>query len=201
MTPDEIAKLFTRTDGTFLFARWERPLVPVVFGVDEATLPIIKGACEAMVGLANHSMAETDPELGANFMIFFVRDWAELRDVPDLHRLIPNMTELLDRLNSEKANQYRVFRFEPSGAIRACFSFVVLDANLESVAAEVLALNQILQAILLWSDNAFVEQSALVQVNGTTMLRPDLAAVIRAAYDPVLPTYSADPTHCYRLAA
>jgi hypothetical protein len=33
LTPDEITALFTRADGQFLFARWGRPLVPVVFGV------------------------------------------------------------------------------------------------------------------------------------------------------------------------
>ena len=32
MQPDEIARLFTRADGTYLCARWGRPIVPVVFG-------------------------------------------------------------------------------------------------------------------------------------------------------------------------
>ena len=63
MTPDEIAPLFTRADGNYLFARWGRPIAPVVFGVTEQTLAVVKGACEAVVALAGHRMAETDPEL------------------------------------------------------------------------------------------------------------------------------------------
>ncbi|MEL7181186.1 MAG: hypothetical protein AAFN63_15255, partial [Pseudomonadota bacterium] len=64
-------QLFTRADGSYVFARWGRPIVPVVFGVDEASLAVFKGAIEAVVTLAAHQMAETDPELGANLMIFF----------------------------------------------------------------------------------------------------------------------------------
>ena len=71
MEPAEIEALFTRADGSYLFARWGRPIVPVVFGVDDATLAVIKGAFEAVVALAGHRMAETDPELGANLMVFF----------------------------------------------------------------------------------------------------------------------------------
>ena len=82
MSPQEVEAFFTRSDGSYLFARWGRPIVPVVFGVDDATLGVVKGAIEAVVALAGHSMAETDPELGANLMVFFIRDWAELPPVP-----------------------------------------------------------------------------------------------------------------------
>jgi hypothetical protein len=37
MSHDEIAALFTRESGDYLFARWGRPIVPVVFGVDDRT--------------------------------------------------------------------------------------------------------------------------------------------------------------------
>ena len=75
MTQDEVSPYFTRADGSYLFARWGRPIAPVVFGVEDATVSIVKGALEAVVALAGHQMAETDPELGANFMMFFIRDW------------------------------------------------------------------------------------------------------------------------------
>lgn len=201
MTPEQLAPLFTRADGTFLCARWGRPLVPVVFGVDDATLRIVKGACEAVIALAGHRMAETDPELGANFMLFFIRDWAELRDVPGLDRLIPDLTALLVRLDEAQANQYRIFRFDEQNAIKACFAFVVMDDDMASVPAETLSLTQTVQAILLWSDRAFTDASPLARAGETTILRPDIAAVIRAAYDPVLPAASTDPEHAYRLAA
>lgn len=64
LSPEEIARLFTRSDGSFLFARWGRPLAPIVFGVEDATLATLKGAMEAVCAMAGHQMAETDPELG-----------------------------------------------------------------------------------------------------------------------------------------
>ncbi len=62
LTPDQIEAHFSRADGSYGFARWGRPIVPVVFGVEEATLQTVKGAIEAVVTLAGHKMAETDPE-------------------------------------------------------------------------------------------------------------------------------------------
>lgn len=201
MIADEITQLFTRADGQFLFARWGRPIAPVVFGTEEGTLSVIKGAFEAVCALAGHEMAETDPELGANLMVFFLRDWAELPDVPNLDRLIPDLGALVARLAAADANQYRAFRFDAEGAIKAAFVFVRMDAQLSKVSAEVLALSQAVQTILLWSDRAFTDRSALAQAGGHTVLRPDIAALIRASYDPVLPAISQDPSIALRLAA
>jgi hypothetical protein len=194
--------LFTRADGSFLFARWGRPIVPVVFGLDPGSLPVVKGAIEAVVTLAGHRMAETDPELGANLMLFFLRDWDELLAVRDLDRLIPDLAPLVARLQAAGANQYRVFRFDPSGAIRACFAFVRMDAHMTAVPAETLALNQAVQVILLWSDTAFTEQAALmVTAGGATILSPDVGDLIRVAYDPALPAMSQDRALALRIAA
>jgi hypothetical protein len=202
MTPEEIEALFTRSDGTFLCARWGRPIVPVVFGVEDATLATVKGAIEAVVTLAGHRMAETDPELGANYLLFFVRDWADLPAVPDLDRLIPDLAELVARLEAAGANQYRVFRFDPDGGIRACFAFVRMDAGMATVPADLLALTQAVQAILLWSDTAFTGRSALARTpGGATILRPEIAGVIRAAYDATLPAAAQDASHALRMAA
>ena len=159
MTPEEITALFTRESGEFLFARWGRPIVPIVFGVEDETLSVVKGALEAVVALAGHKMAETDPELGSNFMVFFFRDWSELLDVPDLDRLIPDLADLVPRLKSADANQYRVFRFEENGSIRAGFVFLRMDQELSKQPAETLALGQVVQSILLWSEAAFRDRS------------------------------------------
>ncbi len=201
MTPEEIEALFTRESGEFLFARWGRPIVPVVFGVEDETLSTIKGAFEAVVALAGHQMAETDPELGVNCMVFFFRDWRELQDVPDLDRLVPDLGPMVERLVVADANQYRVFRFEPDGSIRAAFVFVRMDAQLSELPAETLALTQVVQSILLWSDEAFRTRSPLAVAGETTILRPDIADLIRAAYDPVLPRVAQDKSHALRLFA
>lgn len=201
MRADEVQALFTRGEGGFLCARWGRPIVPVVFGVEDATLAVVKGAIEAVVALAGHRMAETDPELGANLMVFFFRDWAELPEVPNLDRLVPDLGPLCARLAAEGANQYRAFRFDASGAIRAAFVFLRMDDHLSAVPAETLALAQAVQAMLLWSDRAFDATPMLVRAGEAVVLRPEIAGVIRAAYDPVLPAVSRDPSHALRLAA
>ena len=201
MTPDSIESLFTRDSGAVVFARGGRPLAPIVFGVDEPTLRVVKGAFEAVAALAGHSLAETDPELGSNCMVFFFRDWAELSEVPDLDRLIPDLGPLVARLTAAKANQYRVFRFDDSGAIQAAFVFLRMDPALAAQPAEELALSQVVQVMLLWSERAFAAQSPLAIAGQKVILRPEIASVIRAAYDPVLPAAARDPSHALRLFA
>lgn len=196
-----VEALFTRSTGEYAFARWGRPLAPVVFGVEEASLGTIKGAIEAMCQLAGHETAETDPELGANFMWFFMTQWEELLDVPNMDRLVPDLAPLVTRLLSADANQYRIFRFDDQGAIKACFVFLRMDENLSAVPAETLALSQAVQSILLWSDTAFTTVSPLAVADGTTVLRPDIAGVVRAAYDPVMPATANDASHALRVAA
>lgn len=196
-----IEALFTRGDGSYFCARWGRPIVPVVFGVEEATLEIVKGAIEAVVSMAGHKMAETDPELGANLMLFFLRDWDELPAVPNLDRLVPGLAALCEKLKTEGANQYRTFRFDEAGAIKAVFVFLRMDAHLAEMPAEGLALAQATEAMLAWSERAFARQSPLARLGEALVLRPEIGALIRAAYDPVLPAVARDPSHALRLAA
>ena len=201
MTSEEIEALFTRSEGGFAFARWGRAICPVVFGVDDATLGVIKGAIQATCDLAGHDMGEMDAELGSNLMMFFFMDWKELLDVPGMDRLVPDLAPLVARLEAAEANQYRFFRFDEAGAIKACFVFLRMDEHLSDVPAQTLALSQIVQSMLLWSDKAFQDRSPLMVANDTTILRPDVAQLLRAAYDPVLPDAAQDASHALRLAA
>lgn len=203
MTPEQIEAMFTRSDGLYAFARWGRPIAPVVFGVDDVTLGVVKGAVEAVARLAGHDVVETDPELGANLMFFFVRDWAELAALPGLERMIPDLGPLLERLEAQAANQYRIFRFDAAGAIRACFVFLRMDAALAEMPADTLALGQVVQSMLLWSEAAFRTRSplAVLPESGAVILRPEIAGLIRAAYDPVMPAAAQDASHALRLAA
>ena len=201
MEPEQIEALFTREDGQFVFARWGRPIAPVVFGVQEETLQVVKVALEAVTALAGHKMAETDMELGSNLMVFFFEQWEELLDVPGMDRLVPELDGLVGKLRDVDANQYRFFRFDEAGAIKACFVFLRMDEHLSAVPAQTLALSQIVQSYLLWSDTAFRDQSPLAMAGDTTILRPDVAGLIRAAYDPVLPAVAMDSSHALRLYA
>ena len=199
MTPDEIATLFTHADGAYHFARWGRPIVPVVFGVEDQTLSVLKGAIEAVVTLAGHKMAETDAELGANLMVFFFRDWAELKAVKGLEAIVPDLAPLCDRLASQRSSHYRLFRFDENGSIRAAFVFLRIDGALAEVPADYLALSEAAQMICLWSDKAFAQRPILTQQDGKVVLNPHIAAVIRAVYDPILPLASKDASHALRV--
>ena len=202
MTPQEVEAHFTRSGGSYGFARWGRPIAPIVFGVEDATLAVLKGAIEAVVTLANHKMAETDPELGSNLMVFFCRDWTELLGVPDLDKLLPELNSLVPRLTAKAANQYRIFRFDADGAIKACFVFLRIDKSLADMPAQTLCLSQAVQTIVLWSEAAFAQRSPLaILPGGKTVLRPEIADLVRAAYDPVLPAAAEDPSHALRLSA
>jgi len=80
--------------------------------------------------------------------------------------------------------------------------FLRMDAQLRALPAETLALSQMVQSILLWSDTAFTDRSPLARTpGGHTVLRPEIGALIRAAYAPVLPAFSDDPALALRLHA
>lgn len=182
MTPDAISALFTR-DGRFLFARWNRPIAPVVFGLDDASLAIFRPALAAVFAHAGHPLTDLDPETGANLMVFAVADWAELAGFPDLDRLT-GLPDLHDRLTAQ-AGDYQLFRFDAHGAIRACFTFLRLcgrDVHPAALGESV-------------GVNAALTFARRVVPSG------DLAGLIRAAYDPRLPAASTDPATALRLAA
>ena len=197
-----IEAYFTRSDGKYIFARWGRPIAPVVFGIQDETLITLKSALQSMVGLANHELAETDPELGSNAMFFFFLSWDEVLEVKDLDKIIPDLSKLVERLKSIKANQYRFFRFEAEGGIKAVFTFICMDENLSSVSAEVLCLNQVVQMFLLWSDDAFKYNSpTLVTKKGRVVLNPIIGEIVQAVYDPTMPLVSNDKSHALRAQA
>ena len=108
------------------------------------------------------------------------------------------------------ANQYRTFRLDDRGAIQAAFVFLRIDDALAEMAADTLALDQMVRMILLWSENAFADRSPLARVAreagaergaDRTILRPEIGDLIRAAYDPVMPVSATDASHALRLAA
>lgn len=186
MTADQIAAAFTRADGTFLCARWGRPVAPVIFGLADESLDIFRGAIRAGFAHARHPLAETDPDMGANLMLFFVRDWVDLKDVPDLDRLT-DAPGLPDRLGRTGADQYRMFRFDADGGIRACVGFVRMGGALADSHP-----GQLAEALFMRCALTFARDIAP---------SPAVAALIRAAYDPVLPLAAIDPVHALRLGA
>ena len=185
MTAGEIEALFQRGDGYFC-ARWGRPVAPVVFGLADESLAIFRNAISAVLRDIRHPLVETDPEMGANLMVFFLRDWAELREVPGLDDLT-GQPDLVDRLEAQAADQYRMFRFDPNGSIRACLVFIRMSGRLAEAHPGVLAETIAVNAML-----TFAREVA-----------PDsqIAELLRVAYDAALPVVAEDPSHALRLAA
>lgn len=186
MDTDRIAALFTRKDGTFLCARWGRPVAPVVFGLAEESLDIFRGAIRAGFAHAGHPVVETDPEMGSNLMLFFMRDWQELDGVPDLDRLT-GQPGLSQRLQAAGADQYRIFRFDADGGIRACLNFLRMSGALAEAHPAELAEALTMRSALSFADDVVPSE--------------DIARLIQAAYDPVLPVAAVDPSHALRLSA
>ena len=201
-TPESLASLFTRADGRYAFARWGRPVAPIVLGVEDETLTVFKGAFQLVFGAAGMELAETDPEIGANLMVFFLRDWSELADVAGLDVLIPELSALLPRLTAAGARQYRLFRHDADGAIRAAFLFIRMDETLVQMPAEALALNEAVHAALIWGEGTITPDQILAKgPAGRFAIREDMAALLKAAYDPVLPAMAEDASHALRLWA
>lgn len=186
MEAERIAALFTRADGSFLCARWGRPVAPVVFGLADESLDIFRAAIRAGFAHAGHQLAETDPEMGANLMIFVLRDWDELAALPDLDALT-GQPGLPARLAAAGADQYRILRFDADGAIRACLMFLRMSGPLGQAHPAELA-----EALTMRAALSFAAE---------VPAGPEVAALIRAAYDPVLPAAASDPSHALRLAA
>jgi hypothetical protein len=201
MTAEQIAALFTGPDGAYHFARWRRPLAPVVFGVQDSTLALVKGALATVAALTGQPLSEVDPELGANLMIFFLRDWRELAGVPDLEHLVPGLTTRAAVLTKLDADHYRQFRYEADGAIRAAFVFVRMSDRLTARPADDLALDLALRAILPFQTTARRDGPWVVRGADGAAIAPFVADLVRVAYDPVLPVAATDKSHALRLAA
>lgn len=198
----EIEKMFT-TEGRYIFARWSRPIAPVVFGTDDESLAVFKDAFATVASLGDMALAETDPELGANFLVFLCNDWSEIKEIPELDRLLANLDGLVTELDRAGANQYRSFAFDPEGAIKLCVLLLKYDDDMAQVSVQALATSQMAQALLLWSPTAFRETSpiGIIEANNMAIVRPSIAALIRSAYDKTMPDTAGDASHALRLEA
>lgn len=203
LSAGRVEELFTAADGTFRFSRWGRPIAPVVFGVDDETLGPLKDAMAEVVAIANMEFAQTDPELGANLMIFVCQEWDDLDNVPNLDQMLPEYEILKASLKRTKANQYRTFSFDETGAIKTCVMLLRYDEHMAETTIQTLGTGQMVQAILLWGDEAFEDDSpiGIIPQNGMCIVKPGYAAVINAAYDVSVPPSATEASHAMRLAA
>ncbi|MEM9010351.1 MAG: hypothetical protein AAGE18_03935 [Pseudomonadota bacterium] len=185
MTAGQVGALFTRSDGEFRFARWARRPVFAAIGLPREEAGQLAEGVEEVLALLPFPAAPAETD--ATLILVVCDEWRELRRVDGLQRLIPKLDPLLAKLAETDSNQYRVFHFDEAGAIVACIALLRRDENLGAVGPRALGVNQAVQAVLLWSDRAFMEESPVVPVGETLALRPGYAALITAAYGTTLP--------------
>ncbi|MGF1447151.1 MAG: hypothetical protein ACFBRM_13265 [Pikeienuella sp.] len=200
-----IEALFTRSEGGYRFARWGRDLVPAVLGAEPPGEALLLEGLRAAAGLGGLRVDAEDPELGANWLVVMVDRWPRLGEVPALDRLIPDLGRLIDVLGATGANQYRIFDFDDTGAIRLCITLLRLDADIARLPPKAFALSQAVMGLLLWSDRAFLGESPVAVIeggpaSGRAVVAPEIARIIRAAYVPELPPASRDPAHAKLIA-
>lgn len=200
-TQARVAALFTRAREGYRFARWGRPVAPAFFGFSPAQRAAYRSALAAACATAGLPLGEDDPEIGVNHLAFWREDWASLKAVPGLDRLIPDLAKLVSVLQATGANQYRIYGFDEAGAIRLCIVLLRADADLRAVPFATLALSQAAQSLLLWSDDAFrAETPTRPGSAGAAALDPFFADLLRAAYA-AGPAAADDPSHAATLAA
>ena len=199
----EIETLFTGSDGVFRFARWNRPIVPIIFGVDDETLVHLKTSIVTTIGITGNKIEETNPELGANLMWFFCKEWEEILSVPDLKKLIPNLNDIVKKLQTTSTKSYRIFAFDNEGGIKMCVQLIKVSDETAEMSIQALATGETFQCLVLFSSKAFIDESPIAQIsqNNLCVPKPEYAALVRAAYDPVLPVSSQDKSHALRLFA
>lgn len=198
----KVAALFTRPDGSFRFSRWGRALAPMIYGPDDSGIRIFEDALGTVAGDAGLEVTELDPELAANFLVFFVRDWGELSEIPQLARMLPKIGALAARLIAANATRYRVFGFDGEGTICSCITMIRYGDEMQSVSAQTLAVTESFLGLLLWSDGAFDAESPVTLVEGgRCVVKPWHANLLRAAYDPSIPSAGLDASVALRLAA
>lgn len=186
LSAEDIKTLFTDKTGSFLCARWQRPVAPVIFGLADETLDVFRAALRAALADIRHPITEADPESGANWLCFAVRDWGELASVPDLE-VMTGINGLPERLAAQSASTYRLFRFEADGAVRACFTFLNFGGKLQSAHPGALAEAVAMSSLATWARDIVPDKNH--------------AAVLRAVYHPVLPDVARDDSHALRLFA
>lgn len=202
ISPEIIENMFT-SGSSYRFARWGRPIAPVIFGTNDATLDALKDAFVITASLADMRLVDTDPEFGSNFMVFFCKNWDEVSEIPDVDKLLPNVKTVIGDLKSNKANQYRRFAFDENGAIKFCIVLIRLDKQMASSSVQSIGTVQMMRSLLTWSEKAFdkIAPVGVLPENNMTVVVPSVAAVIRAAYDGTMPAASDDTSHALRLYA
>ena len=201
---ERIQRLFG--GDNFKFARWGGPISPVVVGLDDKGAKLFEEAIGAVADVAGAKIEEIDPEMGANFMVYVMGDWAHAALAPNLPNFLPDLPDLIERLTKANANRYRVFAFDDQGAIRAAITLLRYDEQMQAAPVDYIALTEAALGMLVFDEAGVANDRPVIMAkfeddDARAILTPWHAMLLRAAYDPAIPAGAKDPSLAMRLAA
>lgn len=191
---------------SFKFARWGCAIAPAVIGLDEAGGRLFGEAIRVVANVAGVEMEDIDQEMGANFLVYVMQDWAHASRAPNLPGFMPDLPALIERLQAASANRYRVFAFDDQGAIRAAITLLRYDDQMRAAPVDYIALTEAALGMLVYDEAGVAADRPVIMAHidegeARAAISPWHARLLRAAYDPAIPAGSKDPTLALRLAA
>ncbi|MCI4663541.1 MAG: hypothetical protein MRY74_02350 [Neomegalonema sp.] len=187
----------------FRLARWSRPILPALYGVDpgsaDAAYAAIAEAC-AVAG-ASISDPQADEAGEPNLLIYVCKEWDELRAAPGLAGLEPELDAVIAGLAASDANQHRFFKLSRSEGIVLAVALLRLDGRMTAVSAQAAILGQAARGLALWSDAALASENPIaLRRSGKAALKGWFARLLAAIYAPGAPVFSEDPALADTLA-
>ncbi|MCX7644165.1 MAG: hypothetical protein N2Z62_02570 [Rhodobacteraceae bacterium] len=198
MTPAEVAAFFTHGDGSYRFARWVRPIVPFVVGGGEGFAACIRHGLAEVAAISGHPAEPEGAPVDLTWAVLGVERWRDLPALPGAEAAIPGLAALATRLEAQDATQFRSFRRAAAGGIAGVTTVLRLPRLLERFPAEVVGVRQAVLAHLTWSVPKLTSWNMMDEAH---RLRPEMVALLRAAYAPGLPAAADDAGHAACLAA
>jgi hypothetical protein len=198
MTPAEVAAFFTHRDGGYRFARWVRPIVPFVAGGGADFAAVIRRGLSEVASISGHPADPDGAPVDMTWAVLCVERWRDLPALPGAEAVIPGLVALVSRLEAQDATQFRSFRHDAGGGIVGVTSVLRLPRLLDRFPAEVVGVRQAVLAHLTWSIPKLMSWNMM---DAGHRLRPEMVALLRAAYAPGLPVAADDARHAGRLAA
>lgn len=202
MTPDDIRTYFARAGGQYQFARWNRPIVPVVFGDHCLDPGLLREALVRLSGITGHPVDLEAPPSAMTYGTLVVREWRDLAATPGAGKAMPGLAKLGAEAERQGGNQFRTFQRDWRGGIKRCVAVIRTAAGrFDDLTPESMALRQAALSFLHWSIPGVVKLRLVMPgPDGVDDLKPEVVALLRAAYDPAMPVSSRDPRHADQLA-
>jgi hypothetical protein len=201
VTPDEIAAYFTKPNGEFLFRRWASPIVPHAFGPTAPESEVLYQAFDTISALSGHPVVRAPDGVGMNLTFFFINEASDMMKLPGAEGFLGMLAMLVKQLMSGKSALRRNFTTDDkTGAISQMTMIARTSGWLRHHPPESLALRLAVLTHLTWALRRDQKAPPLLVADAPGGVHPNVAAILRVAYDPSLPDASTDKALCTQIA-